>query len=102
MCDHVCDVVSSDAEFPGLWALLNSVYADYGGEYRVFIVGYGVLPDSLAALQSHPLRSVLTLLDSRDFAYPAKRTHDANQSALAQPSCGGPGLDDCQTLASCD
>jgi hypothetical protein len=42
----------SDAKyFPGLWALLNSIYVYHGDELRVFVFSYGLTPAQLRRLE---------------------------------------------------
>jgi hypothetical protein len=48
-------ILSDPTYFPGLWALLNSIYAYHDEEVRVFVFGYGLALDHLRRLRCHPI-----------------------------------------------
>jgi hypothetical protein len=77
-------VTVSDATYlPGLWALLNSIWAYHGSEYRVFVVGHRLPASAREQLTRHPLGSALTVLDDQQFAYLPAGAWEAKQCALA-------------------
>jgi len=71
--------VSDERYFPGLWALLNSIYAYYGCDYRVFVVGHQLPGSAVADLRRHPLGHSLTLIDDQELAYKSVGAWEAKQ-----------------------
>jgi hypothetical protein len=80
-------IVTDEAYFPGAQALLNSIYAYYGQEYRVFVVGFCLRSGSLELLANHSLGSAITVLDTKSFAYPPVGAWEAKQCVLSH-LCG--------------
>ena len=79
--------VSDDNYFPGLWVLLNSIFAYYGCDYRVFVVGHHLSDSAVVDLHRHPLGRSLTLIDDKEFAYQPVRRWEAKQCILSH-LCG--------------
>lgn len=77
-------IVSDTRFFPGLWALLNSIYAYYECEYRVFVVGHHLNAEAIACLLQHPLGHAITLLNSQDFARIPSGAWEAKQMVLSE------------------
>lgn len=84
MFSRAFTVVSDERFFPGLWALLNSIFAYHGCEYRVFVVAHQLPHRQLLALRQHPLGSAMTILDSQSFARVPDGTWEAKQFALSE------------------
>lgn len=61
-------VVANDTYFPGLEATLGSIYAYYGQEIRVFVVGHCLSQEKQHRLDRHPLGGALTYVDTHSFA----------------------------------
>ncbi|ODA32965.1 hypothetical protein A6X21_19045 [Planctopirus hydrillae] len=61
-------VISNSCYFPGILATLGSIYAYYGRDLRVYVVGHGLSAAERQILQSTNLGASLTLIDTEDFS----------------------------------
>ena len=55
--------VSDGNYFPGLWALVNSVYAYHKTEYKFYVLDIGLSPDQITSITDHPLDIRVVPLD---------------------------------------
>jgi hypothetical protein len=74
--------LSDPGYFPGLWALLNSIYAYHGDELRVFVFSYGLTNAQCARLGLHPLTIEVISCDALPF-HP-KGAWEAKQQIMGQ------------------
>jgi hypothetical protein len=66
--ERVFTTLSDSSYFPGLWALLNSIYVYHGDELRVFVFSYGLTDAQLARLEVHPLTIDVISCDTLPFS----------------------------------
>jgi len=79
--DRAFAVVCDPAYFPGLWALLNSIYAYHGAQHAVFVFSRGLTREQKARLGHHPL--VIRLREHDELPFRSPGTWETKQQVFA-------------------
>src|SRR5436190_22410250 len=80
--ERVFATVAEKSYFPGLWALLNSIYAYHQDELRVFVFDCGLTVEQREGLGRHPL--AIEVLPSSKLAFPPVGPWETKQQVFAE------------------